>query len=66
MCILWHTAFNLVNLSDVVSDEILAIMSVLVMVAAVAVVIVFGLRTLSAADKHEGPPFTVPSTPRVR
>ena len=63
MCILWHTAFNLVNLPDVVSDEILAITSVLVMVAAVAVVIVFRPRTLSAAGKHEGHPSPYRSLP---
>jgi membrane protease YdiL (CAAX protease family) len=66
MCILWHTGFNLVNLPDVVSGQVLAIMSVLVMVAAVAMVVVFGPRTLSAAGKHEGPPFATSSTPRVR
>ena len=67
MAVLWHTTFNLVNLPEVVSSDVLAAMSVLVMVAAVAVVIAFGPRTLSPKGKHEGPPFsTAGAVARVR
>ncbi|MDQ3913299.1 MAG: CPBP family intramembrane metalloprotease [Actinomycetota bacterium] len=67
MTVLWHTTFNLVNLPKVVSSDVLAAMSVLVMVAAVAVVLVFGPRTLSAKGKHEGSTFSgAEAVPRVR
>lgn len=54
MCVLWHTAFNVVNVPEVVAPSALAIMSALVMVAGVVVVMVFKPATLSREAKVVG------------
>ena len=54
MCVLWHTAFNVVNVPEVVAPSALAIMSALVMVAGVVVVMVFKHATLSREAKVVG------------
>jgi membrane protease YdiL (CAAX protease family) len=63
----WHSAWNLVNqVAMVVSVEILSAMSVLVMILAGTVVVVFGSIGVSPRGKQEAPPFAAPGTPRVR
>ena len=60
----WHTTWNLVNqVAMVVSVEILTAMSVMVMILAISVVVVFGPATLSPRPKQEMPSF---APPRVR
>lgn len=53
----WHTTWNFVNQAAMIASvEVLSTMSVLVMVAAVAVVVLFGPATLSPDGKQEAPP----------
>jgi hypothetical protein len=55
MYVLWHTAFEVVNLLKVVSVGALGIMSILMTVARMLVVVVFKPATLSPKAKQVGP-----------
>jgi len=58
----WHTTWNLVNqVAMVVSVEILSAMSVMVMILAIAVVVVFGPATLSPRPSRRCRPSPLPA-----